>query len=145
MGSRKTPGSGTFPLLRTLPLNSQLFLTSSLQITQGGDPVCLYCRENLLFPHSWRMTGPYCFHLFTPPLPWLLSVLALNRIWWILFFLFFCFLFGKFCFYSLHSLHCSSTTRGIVWQSAVAIFKCGTDGWAFLIYITWTQWWKIKF
>lgn len=38
--------------------------------TGGGEvPVRLDCRENLLFPHPRRMTGPYCFHSFTPQLP----------------------------------------------------------------------------
>lgn len=52
----------------------------------GGWRVSALCRENLLFPHPQRMTGPYCFHSFTPPLPWLLSVLVQGRIWWKIFF-----------------------------------------------------------
>lgn len=109
MGSRKTPGSKDLsPFTHTSPGEPAVphVITADNSVRGGGgDPVCLCCRENLLFPHPWRMTGPYCFHSFTPPLPWLLSVLAWDRIWWIPFFFFFCLVNSAFTPHMVYIVH----------------------------------------
>lgn len=110
---------GPFPF-HTLPRLTRLRLTSPALpwmpwVGRGVKGVCALQGE-FVIPHPHRVTGPYCFHSFTPPLPRLLSVLVQDRICWKKI------LFGIFCFYSLNGSYCSSSTRGIH-QSAAAIIK----------------------
>lgn len=125
MGSRKTPAQRTFTLSHPLPQKSKLVHTSSLQITAQ------YYRENLLFPHPRRMTGPYCFHSFTPPLPWLLSVLGTGY-GGIFLFSGWYFLRLLLTWFTLFFHH----QGNMISKSVIVIFKCVTDGWAFLVSVT---------
>lgn len=134
MGSRKTPGSKDLsPFTHTSPGEPAVphVITADNSVRGEGGIQCVCAAGRIcysLIPEEWQV-----------PIVFILSLLHCHDSFPCLLgtgydgFLFFLFFFGKFCFYSSYGLHCSSTTRGIMWQSAVAIFKCGINGCSFLV------------